>query len=153
MKVTYNESFLYFFVDQSLLELGVLGQKQQAPPVLQFPIDPQIFQQRELQQRWKLSEHQAELYTCDSNMKNYTLRAFRKGIGDGSIGLYTEYTINKNTGIPTLRRSVVRTLEDHQFGFNCHKEKLPHGKGWILYKAKKPIDGKLEERFFSRGFF
>ncbi len=139
----YNKSFLYFLFDQSHAKRSIRGTKRLPPPLIQFPNDPELLSNTDIQKRWKLDSSQTEIFKSNLNLKTWAMTSYRKGLGDGSIGYYTKYKFNKNTGIPKLLFSSTRILEDHSDGYFFDPNKDPSGKGWISFNPRNPIEGSL----------
>jgi hypothetical protein len=140
---TYNESFIYFFVDQAKILLSKRGTKRKAPPIVLFPNDPVLLKKKEIRSKWNLKSHQAEVFEREFNAKTLKLEAFRKGLGDGSIGYYTHYEFNPKSGIPRLTYTAVRILEDHSSGYHFLPGKAPKGKGWHSFTPSSIVKGKV----------
>lgn len=137
----YNASFLYFLFDS---KKSAKKKTLPMPSIILFPHDIELLNIKDHKERWQLKKHQAQVFTRYFDTNTLELTAFRKGIGDGSIGYYSKYKIDSETGLPRLLISFSRIEEDHQAGYNFTPESQPSGEGWLSWEPQKPLTGVLK---------
>jgi hypothetical protein len=119
----YNVGFLMFAYDEATKIPVILDEKasQPLPPLVIFPM---------LHAPEAPNGFSYMVNARDFDTRHAVLYHLDKTIGDGSGGEYAEYLINRNTFIPTLRRSIFKSYADHEDGYNFTRGEIPRGKDW-----------------------
>lgn len=138
----YNASFLYFLFDS---KKSAKKKTPSLPPIILFPHDIELLNIKDHVERWQLTKHQAQVFTRHFDANTLELTAFRKGIGNGSIGYYSKYKIDSETGLPRLLISFSRIEEDHKAGYDFSNDTQPSGEGWVSWQPQKNLLGILKD--------
>jgi hypothetical protein len=87
-------------------------------------------------------------FTYAINMRDFDGKAsiiyhYDMMLGDGSGGIYAEYSVDRGTFIPTLRRSIHKDFADHEETYDFERGKLPRGKDWLMDDVRDTPHGCL----------
>lgn len=78
--------------------------------------------------------------------KSKSLFAYTKGLGNGTIGHFHQYSFAAKDGLPRLKISASKTLEDgkEEFHFDSTKSRFPPmTASWVRFKPKGELRGCL----------
>lgn len=139
----YNDTAFFFLYDETKLKPGLRGEPRLEPlPLLIFPNDPWFLASKE-GRRFQARPYDETLFSARYLPKERELATFRKGLGDGTLGVASRYRIDPETGVPTLVVSVARARDDHAHPFDPSTAKEPSGPGWTRFTPKQPVRGCL----------
>jgi hypothetical protein len=133
----YNETWLFFAYNESAI-IPAKSKDTVPKPVPQLLVFPTPNNNSPYKY-----ESSPIIFARYFDSKNASLYTLSKMLGDGSGGYYAEYEINAATFVPTFNLAIYKDFTDNLNGYDFEIDKRPHGKNWIEYKPKHPINGTL----------
>lgn len=134
----YNAKYLFFAYDETQpVAKAWTPDSATLPPLIVFPSHP-VFQNDPEMAHWSVAPHEPLVFARAVDARTATITAFAKGIGDGRIGYYTRYRVDRRSFLPTLTLTAVRNDGKAAEGvaFSAHRE--PRGEGWQRYVRPQP---------------
>jgi len=133
----YNWNVLMLAYDESRIRKQPSGNpvpNRVLPSLIIFP---------RLDSKYFPSGFSYEVNTRDFDRKHAILYHYDKYLGDGSGGIYDEYSINRSTFIPTLKRSIHKDSANYEQKYQFERGKLPHGPDWLVDDVRNVPRGCL----------
>lgn len=114
------------------------------PALLLFPHHPGLLSGPHA--NWGLKPLEAIIGSRQFDEKSKSLFAYTKGLGNGTIGHFHQYSFAAKDGLPRLKISASKTLEDgkEEFHFDSAKSRFPPmTASWVRFKPKGELRGCL----------